>query len=83
MWISACLISKNGSVSVENILKTLNLEHKKRIIVFNKMDRIDRTVLKNIEKRYDAVSISCLKKEGIEELIGKIQWALAGDTSIV
>jgi hypothetical protein len=47
------------------------------------MDRIDRTVLNNIEKRYDAVAISCLKKEGIEELIGKIQWALAGDTSTI
>ena len=69
--------------SVESILKTLDLEHKKRIIVFNKMDRIDRTVLKNIEKRYDAVSISCLKKEGIEGLIDKIEWALATDTVAV
>jgi GTP-binding protein HflX len=67
--------------SVEAILKTLKLENKKRTIVFNKMDRIDRTVLKNIEKRYDAVSISCLKKEGIEELIDKIQWVLATDTA--
>jgi GTP-binding protein HflX len=65
--------------SVEAILKTLKLENKKRTIVFNKMDRIDRTVLKNIEKRYDAVSISCLKKEGIEELIGKIEAAIIGD----
>ena len=47
------------------------------------MDRIDRTVLKNVEKRYDAVSISCLKKEGIEELIDKIEWALATDISMV
>jgi GTP-binding protein HflX len=67
--------------SVEAILKTLKLENKKRTIVFNKMDRIDRTVLKNIEKRYDAVSISCLKKEGIEKLIDKIQWVLATDTT--
>ena len=43
------------------------------------MDRIDRTILKNTERRYDAVSISCLKKEGIEELIDKIERALAGD----
>ena len=63
--------------SVENILKTLDLEHKKKTIVFNKMDRIDMTILKNIEKRYDAVSISCLKKQGIQELIDKIQWVLA------
>jgi GTP-binding protein HflX len=63
--------------SVEKILKTLDLEHKKKTIVFNKMDRIDMTILKNIEKRYDAVSISCLKKQGIQELIDKIQWVLA------
>jgi GTPase len=65
--------------TVENILKTLNLEHKKRTIVFNKIDRIDRTILSNIEKRYDAVSISCLKKEGIEGLIDKVERVLAGE----
>jgi GTP-binding protein HflX len=69
--------------SVESILKTLDLEHKKRTLVFNKMDRIDRVVLKNIEKRYNAVSISCLKKEGIEELISRIQRDLVTDTSAV
>jgi hypothetical protein len=46
------------------------------------MDRIDSAIVKNVEKRYDAVSISCLKKEGIEELIGKIEWALAGDNGL-
>jgi len=68
-------------VSVENILRTLNLEHKKRIIVFNKTDRIDGTIIQNIEKRYDAVSISCRKEEGIERLIGKIESVLAADIS--
>ncbi len=66
--------------SVEDILKTLNLEHKKSILVFNKMDRIDREVLDNIEKRYEAVSVSCLKKEGIEGLVSGIERALAVDT---
>jgi GTP-binding protein HflX len=70
-------------ISVERILKTLDLEQKKRIIVFNKIDRIDRTVATNIEKRYDAVSISCLRKEGIEKLIRKIESAIIGDTSAV
>jgi 50S ribosomal subunit-associated GTPase HflX len=68
-------------VSVVNILKTLGLERKKMIIVFNKTDRIDGTIIPNVEKRYDAVSISCRKEEGIERLVGKIESVLAGETS--
>ncbi len=67
--------------AVEDILKTLNLAQKKNIIVFNKIDRVDKTILENIERRYSAISISCLKKEGIEALVMKIQAALAADTS--
>ena len=66
-------------VSVEGILETLNLGHKKRTIVFNKIDRVNKAILKNIEKQHDAVSVSCLKREGIEGLIRRIQSVLTAD----
>ena len=63
--------------AVEGILKKIDLGDKKRIVVFNKIDRTDRSILSNIEKRYDAVSISCLKKEGLGRMMEKIDVALA------
>jgi GTP-binding protein HflX len=63
--------------AVEDILTTLGLKEKKRLIVFNKIDKTDRTFLKNIEDRYRAVSISSLKKIGIERLIQSIEAELS------
>lgn len=59
--------------AVEDILASLNLKEKKRLIVFNKIDKIDRAFLSNIEDRYHAVSISSRKKEGIDTLILAIE----------
>jgi GTP-binding protein HflX len=64
--------------AVEDILTTLGLKEKKRLIVFNKIDKTDRTFLKNIEDRYRAVSISSLKKIGIDRLIHAIEVELSG-----
>lgn len=58
---------------VEDTLRTLGLDDKKRIVVFNKIDRVDRTSLPYIEQRHRAVSISCTKREGIERLIETIE----------
>lgn len=63
--------------AVEDILTTLGLKEKKRLIVFNKIDKTDHTFLKNIEDRYRAVSISSLKKIGIERLIQSIEAELS------
>ena len=58
---------------VEDLITPLHLEEKKRIIVFNKIDMMDKGIMRNIEQRYNAVSISCLKKEGIGGLIRTIE----------
>ena len=62
--------------SVENVLDSLGLSDKKKIIVFNKIDRVDSRLIMNVERRYNAVSISSLKKEGIDRLIMTIETAL-------
>jgi GTP-binding protein HflX len=61
---------------VEELITKLNLKEKKLFVVFNKIDRIDRTFLDRIENRYRAVSISCKKNEGIERLIQTIEMEL-------
>ena len=47
--------------SVENILRELNLIDKKRIIVFNKADKVTEEEIENIAPRFNAVCISALK----------------------
>ncbi|MDD3845460.1 MAG: GTPase HflX [Syntrophorhabdaceae bacterium] len=67
--------------SVENVIDGLGLSHKKALIVFNKIDKADRALIPNVERRYNAVSISSLKKEGIDRLIAAIETAL-GDENL-
>ncbi len=63
--------------SVESVIAGLGLGPKKRLIVFNKIDKVvDRRFIPNVEKRYNAVSISAFKKEGVDRLIPAIERAL-------
>ena len=54
---------------VNDMLSSIGLADKPRLIVFNKADLVDRAFARLMEDRYDAVSISCLKKEGIPGLV--------------
>jgi len=58
---------------VKNLINSLGLEDKKVIMVFNKIDKMDKGIIKTIESRYNAISISCLKKIGIERLMEAIE----------
>lgn len=69
--------------SVENVINSLGLSHKKRLTVFNKTDKIDRTFIPNVEKRYNAVSISAFKKEGIDRLVTAVEGALAAGNPVL
>jgi GTP-binding protein HflX len=69
--------------SVESVIDGLNLSGKRRLIVFNKTDRANPAVVANVERRYNAVSISSLKKEGIDRLIAAIETALGDETLAV
>ncbi len=66
--------------AVEEILANLHLRDKARILVFNKADRMDRTILTTLEARYKALSISALKGTGIEGLLSALEGRLAVDS---
>lgn len=59
--------------SVENILGELHLEHKQRILVFNKTDRIAGEESKNIAMRYKAIMISALDPRTFDPLLRSIE----------
>lgn len=64
-------------ISVDNVINEIGFSHKKRMIVFNKIDRADASLIPNVERRYNAVSISASRKIGIERLIAAIEASLA------
>ncbi|MCK9227012.1 MAG: GTPase HflX [Syntrophorhabdaceae bacterium] len=69
--------------SVEGVINSLGLSHKKRLIVFNKIDKVDRTFIPNVERRYNAVSISASKKEGIDPLVAAVEEALEAGNNVI
>ena len=59
--------------TVNGMIDSLGLQGKPRLLVFNKIDQVDRKFLKVIEDRYSATSISCVAEEGIERLVQTIE----------
>src|SRR4030043_872695 len=58
--------------SVENILRELHLSEKPRFLVFNKIDRLDKEEVQNLELRYKAVAISALDSSTFRPLLQAI-----------
>jgi GTP-binding protein HflX len=68
---------ENHINSVKNVLKEIEVLQKPIILVFNKIDKIDRKVLQKVKiKQRDAIFISALNKIGLEELYSKIKKVL-------
>ena len=59
--------------SVENILRELHLFEKPRLLVFNKIDRLDKEEVQNLELRYNAVAISALDSLTFQPLLAAIE----------
>ncbi|NWF75777.1 MAG: GTPase HflX [Nitrospirae bacterium] len=59
--------------SVENILKDLNLNLKPRLLVFNKIDKLNYEEARNLSMRYNAISISALDPGTFSSLLNAIQ----------
>jgi GTP-binding protein HflX len=71
-------------ISVENILRDLNLDTKPRILVFNKTDRIGNDLARNLEVRFNAITLSALDPstfgpllKAIEDYVWDRNWAEA------
>ncbi|MDP2278833.1 MAG: GTPase HflX [Nitrospirota bacterium] len=59
--------------SVENILRELNLSDKKRIIVFNKTDKVADEEVRNITLRYNAAAVSAIDSSTFATLLKVIE----------
>jgi len=62
--------------SVEKILSDLNLADKRRLLVFNKTDRISDTEARNIAVRYGGVAISALDRSTFKVLLKAVEEAI-------
>ncbi len=68
--------------SVERILSDLNLSDKKRILVFNKTDRLGGGEIDSLTTRFDAVGVSALDKNTFGALLSLIEGILFGEKLI-
>jgi len=59
--------------SVEGILEKLHLSKKPRLLVFNKIDKLEREEAKNLSLRYGAVVISALDTLTLKSLLKAIE----------
>lgn len=64
---------ENHILSVQNILKELNLQSKPVMLVFNKIDKINSSEAEIICGRYDAIGISAQDKKTLIPLIDEIK----------
>lgn len=59
--------------TVDAMIERLGLSGKRKLLVFNKIDRVDRRFVQTLESRHRAVSISCVTQEGIEKLVQTLE----------
>jgi len=64
---------ENHIASVNNILRELNLDKKPILMVFNKIDKVNPSEVKQICKRYDAIGISAINRDTLIPLIEEIK----------
>ncbi|MDH4232686.1 MAG: GTPase HflX, partial [Nitrospirota bacterium] len=62
--------------SVEKILADLGLSDKKRMLVFNKTDRLSREEAGNLMQRFQAVPVSALHKNTFAPLLDAMEKSL-------
>ena len=69
--------------TVHEILEQIEVASKE-ILIFNKVDKIDRFALNSIKDRYpEAIYISALKKSGTEEIFQKVSNFIFGQLTII
>ncbi len=61
---------------VDNILQDIGVNNIEKILVFNKIDKIEDFIVKNICERYNALGISAKNKINLDKLLNKINYFL-------
>lgn len=69
-------------VSVEGILRDLDLYDKKRIIVFNKTDKLGADEARNMIERFSAVAISAIDQSSFPPLLDLIEQTLWNERTV-
>ena len=59
--------------SVERILSELELADRKRVLVFNKTDRLDKEEATNLSLRFNAIAVSALNKATFKPLLYAVE----------
>lgn len=59
--------------SVERILSELELADRKRVLVFNKTDRLDKEEVTNLSLRFNAIAVSALNKATFKPLLYAVE----------
>lgn len=62
--------------SVDKVLREIELDHIPRLIVFNKMDRVNRHWAKTIARRFDGVTCSAVDQSTFGNLLGMVEQRL-------
>jgi GTP-binding protein HflX len=55
--------------AVSRVLSDLDLNSIRRLVVMNKADLVDPAVLQHLCRQYEAIAVSALKRQGLEELL--------------
>ncbi len=55
--------------SVERLLADLRLEGIPRLSVLNKCDRLDPATTSNLARRFNAIAVSAIRRDGLDDLI--------------
>ena len=68
----------NHLISIDNVLKYLNINEKKYLIIFNKVDLVDnKNLIKNLKVMYpDSIFVSGFKKINIDLILKKIKFLM-------
>ena len=75
-WFGRTTLSDRQERAVEKTLSDLGLNHIPRLLVLNKIDRLEANDAKALCKRYHAVAISALRPETLPALIACLDRSL-------
>jgi GTP-binding protein HflX len=62
--------------AVGRVLADLNLQSIPKLVVMNKADRVEASVVEGLCRRFDAVAVSALKREGLDRLLRAAEAAM-------